>query len=101
PRGRLHKLPRIGVQRLEIAALAFGEENVESQSALAAAGDAGDDRELVEAQAYIDIFEIVLTRAVDFDGRRHDGSRRRRAGIVSCRCIAHPETPPATAAPLH
>ena len=30
-RGRLHELARVGVQRLEIAALAFGEQDVERE----------------------------------------------------------------------
>ncbi len=43
----LHKLPRVGVQGFEIAALTFGKQNIECQRALAAARNAGNDREFV------------------------------------------------------
>ncbi len=43
---RLHELPRIGVERFQIAPLAFSEQDVEGEGALAAARDASDDDEL-------------------------------------------------------
>src|SRR5271167_2138128 len=73
PRRRLHELPRVSVQRLKVAPLAFGKQNIESQSALAAARYTGDHREFVDPQADVDIFEIVLASAVNLD---HRGCRR-------------------------
>ena len=55
PRGRLHELPRVGVQRLEVAALALGEQDVEGERALAAAADAGDHGERVARDAHVDV----------------------------------------------
>ena len=46
----LHELPCVGIQGFEVAPLALGEQDVESQGALAAAGNAGDDRELIAAR---------------------------------------------------
>jgi len=67
PRGRLNELPRIGIQGLEIAPLTLCKQNVERQTALAAAGNAGDHRELVATQLHVDILEVVLSGAVDLD----------------------------------
>ena len=89
-RGRLDELARIGVQRFEVAALAFGEQDIECQRALAAAADAGDDGKLVTGNIDIDALEIVLARVVDADrmiwaccvqrrGRFSDLQERRRA----------------------
>jgi hypothetical protein len=47
-RSRLHELPRVSVQGLKVAPLAFGKQNIESQCALAAAGYTGNHREFVE-----------------------------------------------------
>ena len=65
-RGNLHKLTRVGVQRFEVAALAFAEHDVEGQRGFAAAGYAGDYRELAARQRKVDVLEIVLARVVDF-----------------------------------
>ena len=62
--GGLDELARVRVQRLEVAALAFGEQDVERDRALAAAADARDDRELV---------------ARDRKARRSSGCARARA----------------------
>ncbi len=64
----LHELPRVGVQGLEIAALTLGKQNIECQRALAAARNAGNDRELVEPQVHIDVLEVVLAGAANLDG---------------------------------
>ena len=73
PRRGLHELPRVGVQGFEIAALAFGEQNVERQRALAAARDAGNHGEFVEPQIHIDVLEIVFARAANLDARAAAG----------------------------
>ena len=60
--GGLDELARVRVQRLEIAALAFGEQDVERDGALAAAADAGDHGELVARDREIDVPQVVLAR---------------------------------------
>ncbi len=65
--GRLHELSGIGIERFEVAALAFVEQDVESHGALAAAADAGDDREAVAGDADVDVFEIMFAGMDDFD----------------------------------
>ena len=76
----LDELPGVGVERFEIAALAFGEEDVERQRAFAAAADAGDDGELVARDADIDALEVVLARVVDADRMDWDLPRRAAPG---------------------
>ena len=92
-RGGLHELPRVGVQGLEIAALSFGEQNIECQGALAAARDAGNDGELIETQVHVDVLEIVFAGAVNLDGSggavRGRAERRDRAGVPA---LAHGRT---------
>ena len=97
-RGGLDELPRIGVQRLQVAALSLGEQDVEGQGALAAAGHAGDDGESVAAEIDVDVLEVVLARAADLDGvaatpapavrgpfRIADAAAERSAGADRCR----------------
>ncbi|RYG87932.1 ABC transporter ATP-binding protein [bacterium] len=72
----IEELPRVRRERLDVAALAFRIERVEHQRRLAAAGHAGDDRQLAERQVEIDVAKIVLSRAADADrvvgsGRGH------------------------------
>src|SRR5690606_9685629 len=66
-RGRLHELACIGVERFEVASVAFGKQHVEWKRALAAARYAGHDRELTARDAYADVAQIVLARVVDLD----------------------------------
>jgi hypothetical protein len=68
----LHELPCVGIQGFEVAPLSLGEQNVESQAALAAAGNAGDDREAIAGEVDVDVLEVVLPGPADFD----DGGRR-------------------------
>ena len=67
PRGGLHELPGVGVERLEVAPLALGEEDVEGHGALAAAADAGDDGEAVARDRDVDPLEVVLAGVADAD----------------------------------
>ena len=106
--GGLDELARVRVQRLEIAALALGEQDVERDRALAAAADARDHRELVARDREVDVPQVVLARAHDLDhvgrsraigrrvagdadARRSKGARDRReyvpvaAWATSCR----------------
>jgi hypothetical protein len=63
----LQKLPGIGREALDIAALAFGVDGVEGERGLARAGQAGEHHELVARNVEIDILEVVLAGAADGD----------------------------------
>jgi hypothetical protein len=79
PRRRLHELARIGVQRLQIAPLPLGEQDVEGQRALAAAGDAGDDDEAIPRDRQGEVLEVVLAGVADLDARSSGRGLRRRS----------------------
>ena len=64
----VEELPRVGRERLDVAALAFGVQRVEHQRGLARAGHAGDDDELVQRNVEVEVLEIVLARAAHKDG---------------------------------
>ena len=81
---RLHELPRIGVQRFQVAALSLGEEDVEGKRALAAARDAGHDGEAVARNVDVDVLEVMLARVVDSDG----GVVARCGRRIRCRSLA-------------
>lgn len=66
--GRLHDGARIGVERFEVAPLAFVEQDVEGQGRLARPGHARDDRELVARDLDVDVLQVVLARVADLDG---------------------------------
>jgi hypothetical protein len=76
------ELPRICRQRLDVAPLAFRVQRVEGQRRLAGTRQAGDDDERVARQHHVDVFQVVLARALDDDrpllGVRRHGRRRRR-----------------------
>ncbi len=95
PRRRLHELAGVGVEGLQVAPLALGEQDVEGQGALAAAGDAGDDGEAVPWESRRSRSLRLCSRALqDFDDLRsvlarpwlprHAGPGRGRK-----RCIFH------------
>src|SRR5882724_8518678 len=67
PRGRLYELPCVGIQRLEVAALPFVEEDVEGKCRLTRARYARDDRELVSRYLNIDVLKVVLPCVVNHD----------------------------------
>jgi ribosomal protein L21 len=62
------ELPRVGRQRLDVAALALGVDGVEGQRRLARAGQAGDHDQLVARQVEIDVLQVVGARTADADG---------------------------------
>src|SRR6185436_12974743 len=68
PRGALHELARVGVERLQVAALAFVEQDVEGEGGLARARHPGDDGEAPARDLYVDALQVVLARLVDADG---------------------------------
>ena len=65
----LEELARVGGERLDVAALAFGVDGVEGERGFAGAGDAGDDREGVVRDVDVDVLEVVRARAADGDLR--------------------------------
>ena len=64
----VEKLPRVGTESLDVAALALGVERVEDQRRFPRARDAGDDDQLVERDLEREVLEVVLARAADDDG---------------------------------
>jgi hypothetical protein len=66
--GRLHDAARVGVERFQVAALAFVEQDVERQRGLARAADAGDDVELAARDVDAQRLEVVLAGVDDLDG---------------------------------
>jgi len=61
------ELPGIGRERLDVAALALGEDGVESQRAFAAAAEAGDHDQLVAGDHHVNVLQVVLARAAHND----------------------------------
>ena len=59
------ELPRVGRQRLDVAALALGEDRVEGQAGLPGAGQPGEHDEGVAGQLDADVLEVVLAGATD------------------------------------
>ncbi len=61
------ELPRVGGQRFDIAALAFGINGVEGQRGLAGARQAGEHDQPVARQVEVDILQVVGPGAPDSD----------------------------------
>ena len=61
------ELPRVGRQRLDVAALALGVDRVEGKARLTGPGEPGDDDQGVARQLEGDVLEIVLARTRDAD----------------------------------
>ena len=61
------ELAGVGGEGLNVAALTLGVDGVKGEGALAGAGDAGDDDELIPGDGHVNILEAVLTRALDVD----------------------------------
>ena len=75
------ELPRVRGQRLDIAALALGEDGVEGQARLAGSGEAGEHDERVAREVEGDVAQVVLA------GTPHD-----RAGQSRRTCYEPPPT---------
>ncbi len=73
----LHDRARVGVQRFEVAALTFVEQDVECQRRFAGARHAGDDGERVARNVDVDPLQVVLARIAHFDhiALRDDAAR--------------------------
>ena len=68
----LQELPRIGRQRLDVAALAFGIDGVERERGFAGARQAREHHQLVARNFDVDVFQIVLARAANGDRTQAD-----------------------------
>src|SRR6266576_3679133 len=61
----LEELPRVGRERLDVAALPLGVDRVEGKARLPGPGKAGDADQAVPRQADGDVLQVVLAGAVD------------------------------------
>ena len=68
----LDKLPGIKVHRIQETPLAFGEQQIKRQRALARPADPGHDDKFVPWNRQRDVFQIMLARAMNDDGFRLD-----------------------------
>src|SRR5947209_4973829 len=62
------KLARVRGERFDVAALAFRIDRVEGKRRFAGPREAGDDDQAVSRKGEIDVFEVMLARALDNDG---------------------------------
>ncbi|MNX16520.1 hypothetical protein D3C86_463880 [compost metagenome] len=83
PARGLHDAARIGVERFEVAALAFVEKNVERERRLARAAHARHHAELAARNVHAEVLQVVLARIDDLDGVA--AGRRLRVGDVAPR----------------
>ena len=67
----IEEVAGVGRKGLDIAALAFGINRVESQRTLPAAAKAGNHAQTVARQGHIDVFQVMLARTyyIDVSGR--------------------------------
>ena len=59
------ELPGVGRQRLDVPALALGEDRVEGEAGLARAGEPREHDQCVAGQVEVDVLEVVLSGAAD------------------------------------
>ena len=72
----LEELARVGRQRLDVAPLPLGIDGVEGEARLAAARQAGDDRQALARDVDVDALEVVLA------GTPHRNMRQHRLNFV-------------------
>ena len=63
----VEKLPGVGGKAFDVAALAFGVEDIEGEGRLTRTADTGHHGELVERNLDVEILQIVLLGAADAD----------------------------------
>ncbi len=64
----IHELPGVGRKCLHIPPLSFGVQGVESQGRFPRSADTGDDRDPVQVDIQVEIFQVVLSGAANGDG---------------------------------
>jgi hypothetical protein len=64
---QFEELARIGRQRLDIAALAFGIDRVEGERGFAGARQAGHHHKLAARDVHVDVLEVVFLGAAHAD----------------------------------
>ena len=67
----LQELPRVGRERLHVAALPFGVDGIEGEGGLAGPAEARDDHKPVPRDLDVEILEIVLPCSADDDRAGH------------------------------
>ena len=92
------ELPGVRAQRLDVPALALGEDRVEGQARLPRPREAGEDDEAVARKVEVDAAEVVLTGPADDEPGRLGGARSRVRGIE--RAINHGGEPPGSGCAL-
>ena len=75
------ELAGVGRERLDVAALALGEDRVERQARLARPGQPGEDDERVAREVEGDVLEVVLPGAPDDELVGHSGPRSGIDGV--------------------
>src|SRR5713226_7502408 len=96
--GALHlveKLPRVSRERLDVTALAFSIDGVESKRRFSRAGKTGDDREAVPGDFDADVLEVVLARPPNYQfGQAHETPIKRRVlPPQELACLGRPARP--------
>src|SRR3989454_8174590 len=84
--GLLHlseKLPRVGGERLDVAALTLGVNRVEGERRLPGSGEPRDHHELVARDLHVDVLEVVLSRALDVDVVERHYRRSSNGGTIA------------------
>ena len=74
------ELAGVGRQRLDVAALALGEDRVEGEAGLARPGQPGEDDQGVARQVERDVLEVVLAGATDDETVGHGGVLAKGSG---------------------
>ena len=91
------ELPRVRRQRLDVAALALGEDRVERQRRLARTGQPGEDDQRVARQVKVDASQVVLARTLDDQAVSHPVPPE---DIVQSPCYVPPPTRQAGPSPI-
>ena len=72
----VQKLPGVGGQSLDVPPLAFGINRVEGQRRFPRTAEAGDHRQRIAGNLYVDVLQIVLARAAHRNPRNGHGRYR-------------------------
>ena len=90
---QLQELPRVGRQRLDVAALSLRVQRVEGERALARAGQPGDDDQPAARQVQVDVLQVVRSGAADAQTVHRADVARRATCYYSHALAAHANAP--------